>query len=294
VDEFSAVLRARELIAEADITSAPVDVKKYLSHKKVQALLRRDYDLPQDEAGSSTVISGRHVIFVNGTHSPERQRFTILHEIGHIVLELRSSHSAKTRMSDLISYRRKSNEEILCDVFAAELLLPERLFRRDVANAIVGFESIEKLSANYESSLTSTGSRFAVVNGEPCAFVLAEGGRVRYVSYSRAMREQKSWISVGLTIPNGTLTSNKLKGIGDAGPIEIEAYRWLENEKNDGRYLMEDARLLEQWDQSLTLIWFEGTDHKQNDFRAQEEDDEEPALRELDGVMPWPSKRRRR
>jgi Zn-dependent peptidase ImmA (M78 family) len=293
VDEFSAILKARELIREAGITSVPVNIEKYLTLAKVQATVRVDYDLPEDEAGSSTIISGRRVIFVNGGHSPERQRFTILHEVGHIVLGVVSSHSIKTKTRDLVSYRKKPKEEIICDVFAAEMLLPEPFFRKDVANATVAFDSIEKLAVNYEASLTSTGSRFAVLNEEPCAFILAEDKKVRYVSYSRAMRDRKSWISVGLPIPQGTLTAGKLKGARDEGPAEIEAYRWLETEKSDGRYLFEDVRLLEQWNQSLTLIWFEGADYQQNQCWTEEEA-EEAALRELDGVMPWPSKRRRR
>lgn len=294
MDEFTAVLRARELIRAAGIKSVPVNIDKYLSLGKIQAVVRIDNNLSEDEAGSCTIISGRRVIFVNGRHSPERQRFTILHELGHIVLGIVSSHSAKTKTSDLISYRKKPKEEILCDIFAAELLLPEHLFHHDVAKVPVGFDSIEKLSTIYEASLTSTGSRFAVVNEEPCAFILAEDGRVRYVSYSRAIRERKGWISVGLPVPENTLTSSKLNGVGNEGPIEIEAYRWLESEKNHARYILEDVRLLPHWKQSLTLIWFEDTDYQQNQSWTENEAGDEAGLPELDGVMPWPSKHRRR
>lgn len=294
MDEFSTILRARQLANEAGVNSAPVDIQKYLKVPSINAVLRVDYDLLADQAGSTTLIKDRHCIFVNGCHSRERQRFTVLHEIGHIVLNIPSSHSKHLKTQDLYSYRKKPKEEILCDVFAAELLLPEALFRQDVLRTQIGFDGIETLASNYETSLTSTGSRFAVLNEEPCAFILSEAGKVRYVSYSRDMREQKSWISIGLTIPNDTLTVARLKGHKEEGPVEIEAHQWLENETRKGRYILEDVRLLEQWNQSLTLIWFENAEYREHENSTQEEYEEEPGLQELDGSLPWPSKRRRR
>lgn len=292
MDEFSAILKARELVAKAKISSVPVAIEKYLELPTVKGVLRADHDLPDDQAGSTTVISGRNCIFVNGRHSPQRQRFTALHEIGHIVLRLSSSHSGGLTTKDLFSYQSKPPKEIICDVFAAELLLPEPLFRKDVNQEEIGFGTIEMLASKskYDASLTSTGSRFAVLNEEPCAFVLAESGIVRYVSYSVAMRNLKFWISTKLCVPEGTLTARILKGIKEQGPVEIEAYRWSENENKGERYLLEDVRLLEQWNQSLTLLWFEDAGEAEN-F---EEDDEEPRLQRLDGNLPWPSKRKRR
>lgn len=293
MDEFSAVLKARELVRKAEIDSAPVDVEKYLKLPTVNGALRIDSGLPDNQAGSTTVISGKNCIFVNGRHSPQRQRFTALHEIGHIVLSLPSSHSGGLTTKELFSYQSKPLEEIVCDVFAAELLLPEPLFRRDVTSEAIGFSTIERLAVRYDASLTSTGSRFATLNQVPCAFVLAEAGTVRYVSYSLAMRELKCWITTRLPVPDGTLTARVLKGSKEEGPEEVEAYSWLENEKEQGRYLFEDTRLLDQWNQSLTLLWFDDTGGRKetSDFH---EDYEEPALRELNGDLPWPSKRKRR
>ena len=292
MDEFSAILKARELVREAGIESVPVEIEKYLSVSRVNAVFRVDYNLPDDQAGSSTTISGRRVIFVNAKHSLERQRFTVLHEVGHIVLGLRSAHAAQTKASDLISYRKRPEEEILCDVFAAELLLPEPFFRSDIRSVPIDFASIEKLASRYQASLTSTGSRFAVLNEEPCIFILSEAGKVRYMSRSLPMRQLGGWVSLGLPIPEGTLTARKLRGTDEEGPVEIEAYRWLENEQKGARCLLEDVRLLTPWNQALTLLLFEesGDEEPGNFF----EEDQEPGLHELKGILPWPSKRRRR
>lgn len=292
MDEFSAILRARQLIAEAVIKSAPVDIEKYVRLPTVNGVLQIDYDLPDDQAGSTTIISGKNCIFVNGRHSPQRQRFTALHEVGHIVLKLPSCHSQGLKTKDLFSYQSKALEEIFCDVFAAELLLPEPLFRRDVRQEEIGFSAIEKLASKskYDASLTSTGSRFAVLNDQPCAFVLAESGVVRYVSYSLSMRKLKCWVPTRLCVHADTLTAKILNGSTETGPIEIEGSSWFENDKFQKHWLLEDVRLLREWNQSLTLLWFEDTDAEE-DFA---EDYGQPTLQELDGVLPWPSKRRRK
>jgi Zn-dependent peptidase ImmA (M78 family) len=116
-------------------------------------------------SGNTTLISGRHCIFVNGRHTLERQRFTILHEIAHILLCLPSIHDSVIRSAILMGYTKRPPEEICCAAFAAECLLPYDFFKKDVHRYPVGFGSVEQLAADYEASLTCTGSRCAVVNG---------------------------------------------------------------------------------------------------------------------------------
>ena len=64
------------------------------------------------------------MITVNGNHKKERQRFTVLHEIAHIVLELPSEHHGTTiTTQELISYRARPKEggAVMAE---AELVLP--------------------------------------------------------------------------------------------------------------------------------------------------------------------------
>jgi Zn-dependent peptidase ImmA (M78 family) len=287
IDEFAAVLRAREFIQQAAIDSIPIDLDRYLD--VIRARCKIVDDLDDEEAGQTTVIAGRHCIFVNGRHSPERQRFTVLHEVGHIVLGLPSGHEPKIGMQALYSYAVRPKEEILCDVFAAECLLPADFFKPDLDQSSVGFDSVAYLAARYQASLTSTGSRFAFLHDEPCAFVLIESGRVRYVSSSKLMREWGCWISIGIEVPPGSVAQQLLDGQIIDGPAEVEASLWLEKQRRGGPVLLEEARLLDRWNQALSLLWFEPGDDSEDT-----EEEDEPALEELDGILPWPSKKRRR
>ena len=290
-DEFGVVLQARKFVEEAGIDSIPADLDRYLSMDGVNARCKVDNTLADDEAGQTTVISGRHCIFVNGRHSRERQRFTICHELAHIVLGLPSIHEQSTGNEALLSYVKRPREEVLCDVFAAECLLPSDFFKSDVDKSLVEFEAIERLATDYEASLTSTGSRFALHCDEPCAFILIQAGQVRYVSRSKPMREWKGWVQFGMPVPPASAAGKLLAGQEVDGPIEVDADLWLENQTRGGSYLLEDARHLESWDQVLSLIWFESDEAGP---LSTEDDDEEPLLDELTGELPWPSKSRRR
>lgn len=123
MDELTVVLKARGLINKVGPTTIPVSVNAYVEH--IGAVLRVERDLDPDEPGwSFTNSSGRRYICVNGKDSDERQNFTACHEIAHIVLGLPSDHKAIPWWS----YAKRSPNEIACDVFAAELLLPYKLF----------------------------------------------------------------------------------------------------------------------------------------------------------------------
>ena len=143
-----------------------------------------------DEPGYSFESNGKHFICVNDKDSEERRRFTACHEIAHIVLGLPSDHSSMTWWS----YARRPKNEVLCDVFAAELLLPKQLFEPLVRDEQIGFTAIDELAGRFMASTTATGSRYATVMDAPCAFVLSEKGVVRYASRSNSLRDAGGWI----------------------------------------------------------------------------------------------------
>jgi hypothetical protein len=252
-------------------------------------VIRLQDDLDASEPGWSFPSNGKHYICVNAKDKPERRRFTICHEIAHIALGLTSEHQQSPWSG---SYVRKSPEEIWCDVFASELLLPYQLFKPLADCAVIGFISIDKLAGDFVASVTATGSRFATVLNAPCAFVLSEQGKVRYMSRSTTLREAYAWIAPQSDLPRDSLSARVRAGDtwDDAG--EVDADLWFENWQRGGA-LLEEARHLSQWDQTLTLLWFEDEKVPPVRDRANRDEDDE-RLRELDGILPWPGKTRRK
>ncbi|MGB7290993.1 MAG: ImmA/IrrE family metallo-endopeptidase [Thermodesulfobacteriota bacterium] len=284
MDEFTAVLRARDLVSKVNPAAIPVDVESYAAH--VSAIIRPQNDLGQDEPGWSFKSGGKHFICINENDSAERQRFTICHELAHIILGLPSEHTALPWWS----YSSRPLNEILCDIFAAELLLPYQLFKTIADDEEICFATVEHLAERFTASNTATGSRFAAVITAPCAFVLSEKGIVRYASRSLAMREVNAWIPPRMVLPPGSLSERVCKGKICNGPEEIDADLWL-SDWTRGGILLEEARHLSRWDQTLTLLWFEDEEVPQS---YEEIEDDLMGLKELDGILPWPGKKRRK
>lgn len=286
MDEFDAVLKARRLSGQISADQVPPPLEVYA--KTVgDVLIRYDTSLSDDEAGHTLPMGGRHCIIVNGNDRPERQRFTACHEIAHIVLGLRTEHSGAG-----VHFARSPNE-VLCDVFAAELLLPCHLFKPRVESSDICFDAIKSLGADFVASHTATGSRFAAVCDRPCAFILARDGVIQYSSCSPSLRDGRGWIRPKVKVPHGSLAAQLIGGARSNGPEEIAADLWLEDWRRGG-VLLEEARHYPRWGLTLSLVWFEDGCLPTSSAYADDDDDEEAALQPLDGNLPWPGKNRRR
>ena len=294
VNELQVILRAREFIRKSGIDSVPVDLTQYAA--AVNAIIKIKHDMGDAESGQTFPIGEKHIIVVNGNQRDERQRFTALHEIAHIELGLPSQHDGQSLSTErLLSYRRRPPEEVACDVFAAECLLPYEFFKTDAGNEDVGFDAIRRLAGRYRASLPATGSRFAVHASAPCAFVLIESGKIRHVTYSKHLRELNGWIKPGAEVPDGSVARRIIQAsANDQDYDEIPTDIWFEGSKIRHDVVCEEAVNLSEWDQCLSMIWIDESLRPSRDAEDRDSDGDEPLLRELDGNLPWPSKSRRR
>lgn len=300
LDEFSVTLRARGFVNKVNPTAVPVPMEPYLD--EAQASLRLDTDMGPDEAGYSIALGGKRYICVNANDREERRRFTICHEIAHIVLGLSSEHKAQPWWS-----AKRPLAERLCDVYAAELLLPEGLFKPVAEDSAVSLATIEALANDFCASFTATGSRYAATVSTPCAFVLSEDGQVRYSSRSRPLIDAGAWIAPRREVPHGSL-SHRVRNGDLPERFEVDADVWFDNWERGGT-LLEEARHFPQWDQTLSLLWFENEkvpspaarrgpesrwSHEGRDTPRPDEEEDELGVKELDGQLRFPGRRGRR
>lgn len=293
MDEFATISSARRFLKEAGSTSVPVDLGCLAAAAK--AKIKVVHDLRDDESGQTTRIGGKHTIVVNGNHREERQRFTVLHELAHIVLELPSQHDGSTLKTEtLLGYRGRPKEEMLCDVFAAECLLPYEFFGREVADSDISMDAVKAFAQAYKASLTATGSRFALNANAPCAWVLSEAGRVRYVSRSKYLNELKGWIGFNTPVPRDSVAGRLVRdGSRNEDYDEIATDVWFDGGIRNRPLVAEESIVLREWNQCVSLLWFDDSLLPVRE-RRDAEGHEDVLLKELDGVFPWPSKSRRR
>ncbi|MGY4353594.1 Zn-dependent peptidase ImmA (M78 family) [Bradyrhizobium sp. i1.3.1] len=129
--------QACALVEKLGLKAPPVPVEKL-----ARALgVRVEYSPFDDElSGMAFLREGTPIIGVNSNHHPNRQRFTIAHELGHIVLHRPHLETAvmidKSRNfipRDPTSAQGTDPLEIQANAFASELLLPAKLIRQALA-----------------------------------------------------------------------------------------------------------------------------------------------------------------
>ena len=79
-------------------------------------------DLEKFSGMSVQTQNGARIIFINGNMPNDRKRFTIAHELGHIVMHI-----------PFIAISEERNIESEANIFAGEFLMPYKDFRKDVS-----------------------------------------------------------------------------------------------------------------------------------------------------------------
>lgn len=121
---------ASELLRKLDLFEAPVNVEKVA--EKLNATVLYD-DLEDEVSGFLLKEKGVATIAVNQHHHANRQRFTLAHECGHLVLH--ADHGDRLWVDKAYFFRDSNSStgdqlaEIQANRFAAALLMPEELIR---------------------------------------------------------------------------------------------------------------------------------------------------------------------
>jgi Zn-dependent peptidase ImmA (M78 family) len=157
-----AVREARALVERLGVKAPPVPVEKLAKALGVKV----EFNPFDDElSGMAFLRDGKPVIGVNANHHPNRQRFTIAHELGHIVLHGKRLEAAilvdKSRNfipRDPISAEGTDPVEIQANAFAAELLMPAKFVRQilsESARDLHDDEYLISLAKRFRVSLTA-------------------------------------------------------------------------------------------------------------------------------------------
>lgn len=146
---------AIELLSGARALTVPVPLEKVTQHLNVTV---RQVPYEGELAGMIMKTSSGIFVGVNSLHSRSRQRFTIAHEVGHLVLhnfDLHIDTHFPVKRRDETSSLAIDPEEIEANRFAAELLMPKEFVAQDILEREIDFENdddIEVLARRYQVS----------------------------------------------------------------------------------------------------------------------------------------------
>lgn len=282
IDEPAIRACARQFMAGLDLSNIGSDLSAYTT--KVDAKVTTE-EMEEGESGYTlTRRNGKSSIVVNELERRERQRFSACHEIAHLVLGLASNHQETPSWS----YAKRDDNEIACDIFASELLMPFEAFKRDVDQEKPSFELVERLRAKYAVSFAACASRLAAVTDYPCAFVFMNSAVVRYASRSKALRDLNAWVEMRAPIPAGSVAIRLVRdGEWSGEDSGVSQDVWFRDWPK-GYDLTELSKRYPAFEETFSLLWFEqdsGPDEPVKNWGGTPVQEDDDGLKELDGVL---------
>lgn len=125
---------AQHLLKSAGVVHPPVPVEKLAERLKAK-LSFEPFEGHDEISGILYRDERRVVIGINSSHAKTRQRFSIAHEIGHLLLhdgDLFVDKTVRLNFRSKKSSLAEDTQEIEANQFAAELLMPREMIEREI------------------------------------------------------------------------------------------------------------------------------------------------------------------
>ncbi|WP_244539156.1 ImmA/IrrE family metallo-endopeptidase [Pseudomonas aeruginosa] len=120
-------------------------------------------------------------IFYNGKANPERQRFTIAHELGHFILHRDQRQSFNCDKESVYSGADTIRViEREADDFASNLLMPGDLLREWISNQRIDLHVLSALAKRFQVSFEALCIRFIKFTTQRAILVYWDNGFVKY------------------------------------------------------------------------------------------------------------------
>lgn len=160
---------AMELLEETGINEPPFSPHILASFRGARVAER-----PIRSAARLFQENGSLVIEVNQDHSPGKRNFSVDHEVSHTLLPTYFRQPIDDEITGQFSV--SSEEELLCDIGAAALLLPSNALRPRARDGGPSLQTLVDLAELFQASLQATARNLAELDLWPCAYVLWEEG----------------------------------------------------------------------------------------------------------------------
>lgn len=219
------------------------------------------------------------IVYRDDIPVPGFRRFTVAHELGHFEI---ASHRAAI-FSDTAKHVSESGftshlwYELEADHFAAELLMPEDLFRAAIRETTIGLPAVKHLAAKFDTSLTSTAIRYAKLSPDPVAIIVSADDRIRYCFASQCMRTIRAdFIERSTVVPLASETGRHYKaGAPARAEREGRSYlsAWFPNATREIEF-NEDMIDLGRYGRTLTVL--HATQVPDQEEMGQQDADEDP------------------
>ena len=109
-----------------------------------------------------------------------QQRFCVAHELGHFLLHASQERLSQCTSEDMLPWRGATGLEPEANAFAAELLMPEELFRGYASGRKPALSMAESLAEAFQTTMTATLYRYVELGVSVCALVVSQNGSILF------------------------------------------------------------------------------------------------------------------
>jgi Zn-dependent peptidase ImmA (M78 family) len=173
----NAVLQAKELLKRygiKDITTLDLADLAYANN----ALVIEAENLGAD--GRTIFGNQCSLIKINkNIPYPGKKRFTLAHEIGHLILH-KNVQPLFLDDDSTLEYFKKGHQESEANEFAAELLMPEVQFKKECDGKKFSPELLRTLAEKFQTSITSVAYKYFEHGNHPVCLIYSFNNIVRY------------------------------------------------------------------------------------------------------------------
>jgi len=235
-----AVQRARDLSEELCLDHICDIDAEMIAHQRGAVV---QYKLLPGELGR--LVRQTHgkgsVIVVRQDLCPERQRFVIMHEVGHLELHPTLNQFKSCSEGDMVTYRGDGCEAE-ANHFAAEVLMPKSLFAPLCDVREPSLRAVDHLAKTFGVSKMSAGIRFTKYCPEPCAFIFSRDKTVMWSAKSASFPFYISDREL-LCARNDSFAGefHAGKGAPPDGPGIVDADAWSDSDEAEHHMLFEHS-----------------------------------------------------
>ncbi len=207
-------------------------------------------------AGRLIRYSNKGIITVNAQIKEEgKKRFVAAHELGHFEIHKKLDQINICTDEDLLDWYKTSSLELESNAFAAELLMPETIFKNVCVGTKPNFEIVRELAFKFNTTITATTLRYVEIGPYPCAIIVSKDQKISWYRASYDFPFRLKIVGTKLD-PTSCALAWFEKGSGPLNPEMVLGSAWLDDYRlEQDCYLYEHSFFLKSYKVVLSLIW---------------------------------------
>jgi len=245
------------------VQDGPLDLIDLLSQLEINL----SFDEPPGLAeGMSLDVGDSEVIFAPLGPNERRWRFTVAHELGHLLL----GHGSKACTGSDLFGSSSSIQEREANVFAAHLLIPSRPLRKLVKRVRPRFAELQPLTDHFLASMTMFALRYMDESIDDCALLGFKSG---FEKPWLKKTDSLKWF-VEKDAPRGSLVAAWLGDQTTETTQDTDAAVWLRGFDWKGEWTIREE-VFKVWDDEYLVLLSEIPDRDDDPDLVEREIDQE-------------------